>query len=465
MKSKSANSQTFYNFLSTVLRSGITFLTMPIFTRILGADQYGQYAIYASWLAIIGCFLGLNIKSSLGTGYYHFDKHYREFKSSVLGEGIFISIIMIVCLFVLHTPIYNLTGYSIIVLSILLLEAFAQFVLDFANFSWVYEKNAKNNMLMAVFVLLSGSVLSILLIYYWPFSQNQLFLGRVIGTTIPQVLLSSIIIYLIFRSSPVNYNIEYWKYGLLFGLPMVFHLFSQQVLVQSDRVMMRMYKIDGTEIGRYSFFYSFVAILTTILGALNNSWCPFLYDDLKSQNYDRLNCRIKNYVQIFTVLCLGFLLVSREITYVFANNEYWSGLPLIPILVLVVYVTFIYQFAVNYEIFNQKPRYVAIGTTIAAIANILINAILIPIYGMYGAAIATLASYIILAILHTILVFSWRDNKYPLSYKWVWIGLCSVLGGCAVYYLMQSMIVARWICGIALGIYLITSVYKRKNIF
>ena len=41
INSKGANAQIFYNFVSTIVRTGVSFFTMPIFTRLLGAKQYG----------------------------------------------------------------------------------------------------------------------------------------------------------------------------------------------------------------------------------------------------------------------------------------------------------------------------------------------------------------------------------------------------------------------------------------
>ena len=68
LTSKGENSQTFFNFLSTAISSGIAFLTMPIFTRLLGAEQFGMYSIYHAWLTILLCFMGLNVNSALGKG-------------------------------------------------------------------------------------------------------------------------------------------------------------------------------------------------------------------------------------------------------------------------------------------------------------------------------------------------------------------------------------------------------------
>lgn len=465
LSSKGSNTQTFYNFLSTVMRSGIMFFTMPLFTRLLGAEQYGVYSIYASWLTIFICFMGVNVKAGLGTGFYKFGKDYYKFRSSTLVEGISISAGFIAILLFAYPIIGRYFRYSVFVFAILLVEAFAQFVIDFANLSWIYEKRAGSNMLLSISVLVLTSVLSVVLLVLWKGQAENLYLGRVLGTAIPQIVIAMILGIILFKEAPYGYDRGYWRYSFLFGLPLVFHTLSQQVLGHSDRLMMQWFHIGNDDIGIYSFFFSYVAILTTILNALNNSWCPFLYDDLQKKNYQVLNGKVSNYVQIFTIMTLGFLMVSREVMWVFASSEYWRGADLIPLFVLIVFCSYIYQFAVNYEFFNAKPRIVALGTIMAASSNIALNALMIPRYGMYGAAIATLISYVMLAVMHTIVVKTWDLERYPLTYKPVLIGLGLTFIGCVAFYCLKDLIVIRWGIGVGLGFYLVHEVLKRKTIF
>ena len=464
VKSKNENSQTFFNILSTVITSGIAFLTMPIFTRLLGAEQYGHYSIYHAWLTIMACIIGLNTQAGIGTGFYRFKEKYYAFRNSTLVMGTVISIVMIAILMVSYPLIEPAFGYSATLFFLLLLNAFANYVMNVSNMAWIYEKQAARNMAAAVTSFVISSLLSIVLLVAWKWDL-PLFYARAIGIAIPQIIIAIIVWIVLYRECPSGFNREYWQYSLLFGLPMVFHLLSHQVLGQSDRLMMKWFGVDAGQIGIYSFFYTYVAILTTLLNALNTSWCPFLYDDLSKGNYDRINKRINHYVQIFVILCLGFLLLSREVMKIFASEEFWPGAPIVPILVLVVYCTFFYQFGVNFEFFHKKPRYVAIGTTLAAACNIALNAIMIPKWGMYGAAYATLVSYALLAGFHTIIVKTWRVEKYPLSYKTVIFGLLFVMRGCAAYIFMAKLILIRWLMAIALGVYLISSIYRRKTIF
>lgn len=464
LKNENENSQVFFNFLSTLLSSGIAFFTIPLFTRLLGAEQYGLFSVYNSWLAIFTCVMGLNVGAGIGTGYYRFSDNYFRFRSSILVEGTTISFVMILIIIPLYLVLNTIFPYPFILFLFLLLQSFSQFVINFGSLTWTFEKKASINLIVSFGVTLLTTGISIILLFNCN-NDAPLYYARVIGVAIPTVLIAIVVWIVLFIKKPIGYNSEYWRFSFFFGLPMVFHHLSHQILGQSDRVMMQMFKINSQEIGVYSFYYSLTAVLSTILLALNNSWCPFLYDGLKEKDYEKINHKIRNYVQVFTVIVIAFLMLCKEVSMIFADEEYWMGMPLVPIMVMVVYCTFIYQFAVNYEFFLAKPKYVAIGTTVAGVWNIILNVFFIPRWGIYGAAIATLISYIVLAFIHYIVVRFWKYDKYPLDYTPVMIGLVTVVVACVVYKLLDGLMLVRWGIGICLGVYLVIQVCKRKTVF
>lgn len=464
LKYKNENSQVFFNILSTMLSSGIAFFTMPLFTRLLGAEQYGLFSVYNSWLAIFTCIMGLNIGAGIGTGYYRFSDKYSKFISSTLVEGTLISIAMIFILMTLYLLPGKLFPYPFVIFILLIVQSFSQFVINFASMAWIYEKKASVNLCVSFCNVLLGTVASIVLLLKWN-NNEPLYFARVIGVAIPTIIIGIIVWIILFFKNPTVYHAEYWKFSFFFGLPMVFHQLSHQVLSQSDRVLMQAFGVNGQDIGIYSFYYSLTAVLTTIVWALNNSWCPFLYDGLKAKDYDRLNHKIQNYVQVFSVIVIVFVMLCKEASMLLANEEYWSGMPLVPFLVLIVYCTFFYQFGVNYEFFMAKPKFVAIGTTIAGVLNIILNTLFIPHWGMYGAAIATLISYCFLAVIHYSVVRLWKYEKYPLSDMPLAIGLATVIISCIGYKLLDGLMIVRWGIAACLCVYLVIEIWKRKTVF
>ncbi len=465
IRSKSVNSQFIYNFLGTVVSSGVSFLTMPIFTRLLGATQYGNFSVYSSWVSIFTCFMGLSVYSSIGTGRLKFKEDYYSFRSSVLIEGSFFGVALVALALLGYGVIRKINDLPLIIYALILIEAFAAFVMTYVTTCWTHEKEGAKHFFIGLIKVVLTTALSLLFLFNWKPNLGELYYGRVFGMAFPQIFLAICMWVSIIKKKPIGYRKEYWLYGLSFGLPMIFHTLSHQVLTQSDRIMMESMGTNGVEIGIYSFFYSFTSILLTLRMALNNAWAPFYYDDLDRKEYEKLNKKIFNFCQVFVVLCGGFLMLSREVVKIFANDEYWAGMNILPVFVVMIYSIFTYQFYVNFEFYNAKPKIIATGTCATALANIVLNAILIPRYGMYGAAVASLLSYSILAMAHFAIVHFWKLQKYPLTSKPVFGGLIVVIMLCILYYVLKDLWVARWVLGVTLGVYLIVNIYKRKTIF
>lgn len=466
INTKGVNAQILYNFISTIIRTSVSFFTMPIFTRLLGAEQYGKYSLVFSWIAIFSCIMGLNIASSIARGMYRFKNDYVNFKSSILLAETIISIIIIVIAILAFSFVHNYIEFSFLIYCVILFEALAEAIVGFVGVTWIYEKKARNNMLLTLVTVTFSTALSILLILIWPDQEaSNLYYARVLGIFVPQIIICSIIWCKVFLKHPYGYNKKYWRYGLSFGIPMVFHTLSHNVLTSSDRIMMQQFNVSGNLIGIYSFFYTLASILNSILSALNNSWVPFYMDNLANKNYTKLNKMIVSYTKLFTAITLGLLMLAREMTYFFANEEYWEGLPVLPIIICAIYCLFLYQFYVNYESFEEKPRVITMGTVIAAIENIVLNYIFIPKFGIYGAAIATLISYGTLVTLHALVSYIILNHKYPLSSRPQLIGFTFIIFGSILYYVLSDFWLIRWCVAAMVAIYILIDIYKRKTIF
>jgi O-antigen/teichoic acid export membrane protein len=144
-------------------------------------------------------------------------------------------------------------------------------------------------------------------------------------------------------------------------------------------------------------------------------------------------------------------------------QDYWPGLPLIPIIALAYYFNFLYSFPVSYELFYEKTKKISLGTIIAAIINIIGNFILIPYYGEMGAAVATLISFIFLFIIHEIIVLLIiKDYDYRIYIFFKPLVLVVIV--CGLFYLTINLWYIRWGIGLILGIYLLQRIIKTRSI-
>lgn len=462
-KKNSVNRITILNIISTFLLQGIAFLTTPIFTRLLGTSQFGTYSLFNSWVLILTCLMGFSIHSSVGTGLYTFKERYVSFRNSILLSSSVICVIEVLLVSLCGHFLSDVTGFSVEIVIIIAVTSFAHYVVNFAQGCFIYEKKAGRNLILSVSLSVISVLFSIFLIYRFPTGTR--YLGRIYGTVITYFVIAVIAWLVLFLEKPTGFYKEYLKYGITVGFPIVFHSLSQQVLGQSDRVMMRTFGIATAQIGIYSLFYTLSSVLSTVLNALNNSWCPFYYDDISEGKWDVLNKKSKNYIELFTVLAVGFLLLSREVSYLMADESYWSGIKTIPILTFAVYFTFMYQFPVNFEFFHKKTKIIALGTIGAGILNIILNAFMIPVWGMYGAALATAISYLALFFAHYFIVKHMREHIFHLEITMFIPGLVGMLLGTVLFYVLGPWWYVRWGLGIAIGSFELYRIYKRKSIF
>lgn len=462
-KKTSVNLIASLNIISTFILQGIVFFTTPIFTRLLGNTQYGTYSLFNSWVLILTCIMGISMHASIGTGVYTFKDRYLSFRNSILLFSTLVCALELLIMFIFRNQFSQWTGFSAGLVMMIGFTALGHYIILFAQKAYIYEKKAWSNFILSVSVSVFTVILSIILILHS--ADETRYLGRIYGVAIPYVLIAVIAWIILFAQKPTSIKSEFYKYGIIVGSPIVFHSLSQNLLGQSDRVMMQFAGISNSEIGIYSLFYTLSAVLSTILNALNNSWGPFYYDDLSEKKWDRINDKCRNYIELFTVLTVGFILLSREVSYIMADSTYWSGISVIPILSVAVFFTFMYQFPVNFEFYYQKTGIIAVGTVGSAVVNIILNAVLIPPWGMYGAAAATAISYFMLFLAHFIIVKNMKEEDFHLKISAFVPALITVSIAIVLFYTLQSLPLIRWGIGAAAGAYELYRILKRKSIF
>ena len=461
---KNVNSIAFLNISSVFILQGIAFLSTPIFSRMLGTTQYGQYSVIHSWVTIITCFMGLGMNASIGTGMYQFKDGYARFRTSILSFSALICMVECIVIIAASWLLRPILHISVPLVAFIAVLSFAHYVVNFAQNAYIYEKKAFHNFVLSVATAVITKGLSIYLV--WTFPEDQRYMGRVYGMLIPYVAIAITLLVVLLAKQEISFEKRFLTFGFQVGFPIVFHLLSQTLLAQSDRVMMEMLGISNSEIGIYSLFYTLCSVLTVVLNALNNTWCPFYYDNLSNDEYDKIRIKTRHYIELFSVLAFGFLMLSPEVSLLMGDKSYSSGLKVVPILVSAVFFTFMYQFPVNYEFYHKKTNIIAMGTIGAAIVNIILNYLLIPTYGMFGAAIATSLSYLALFIVHYVIVHRLKGvKKYHTSVIAFLPAVAFVSVGVFLFYFLMDNYYIRWMIGFAAGVFELVRVIQRKSIF
>ncbi len=458
---KKRNSVALFNILSVVLLNGISFITAPLFSRLLGDSGYGVFKIYNIWVSVAAILMTLQTQGTLVNARVEYAPELQsKYQSSVLSLSVlaFAGCSCLIGLFI--GPISRLLGLEPMLIGLLLLQAFGTFCVNFLNTRNTYEYKAGRNMALSLTVTLTTLALSLLLVLQLP--QETRYYGRITAVAATYGVIGiPACLYILLRGKTF-YNREFWRFCIVLAIPAVFHNLSDLILGQSDQVMLRRFTSDAT-VGHYGYAWNFSNILFVLFNALNRTWCPFFFDEMKEGKRAAMLGKSRNFLELFTVLACGFILLAPEVYHVYASEDFWPSTSVIPLFVVSYYLNFLCTFPVNYEYYHRQTKVVAAVTIGASLLNVALNYVLIQSMGMVGAALATAISHgVQLALHHVYCSFRLGRGDYPFPVKvWAKYGAFFALS-VAVVYLTPNVWLLRWGFGALLGIAELLQIRRRK---
>lgn len=382
-----------YTISNFAFRS-IAFITTPIFARILSKCEYGEFNNITSWVSILFILTACDLHTSIIRAKLDYKSDLNRYSFSVLTLGSIITIGMFGIVMVFADSLSDLMGISkdyfgIIFVYLLFVQGFQVYInLERANYKY------KVFSILTGIGVVSSCLLSMILVLVM---ENKL-QARVYGQYIPYIIIG-IILYIIVAKRGKSLYLPYFKYSLAISLPLVPHLLSMTLLGSSDRIMIT--KLAGAEFtALYSIAHIVASIVAILVDSMNKAWAPWFLDSLKADNRAIVKKASIPYFCLFVILMLGVLLLAPEIVTVLGGKQYMDGIYVLPPLLIGCLFQFAYTMYVQVEFYEKKMKMVAIGTSIAAIVNVILNLFLIPVYGYIAAGYTTLIGYIVLFLIH-----------------------------------------------------------------
>lgn len=446
-----------YYTLGTFILQGINFLTLPLYTRILTTRDFGINSLYAAWQSVVVIFLCLQTFSTIQNAKVTYDDNeYREYNSNIVVLSFISFFIFSIIILIFLKQISNFSGLSTNLIFLMLLHSFFSLGVTFKNTILRFDGLAEKQLFISIFYTIFNVGLSIFFITSVPSIEKAT--GKILGSVVPSILLGGYFYLEIILKKKPTFKKEHFIFCLTLGLPLILHNLSHIVLTSSDRMMIEKF-VGLSETGIYGFTYMIGTILTTASGAFSSAWVPWYFQKLKSSSYDEIKIYSKNYLNFFTLITVGFIFISPEIVRFMGSSDYSSGKYFLPWIIFGCYFIFLYSFPVNYELFIKKTNYVALGTSLAAIINLVLNYIFIPKYKSFGAALTTLISYFFLFIFHEFITRKKLNYKLFSSFEYLYrIGIISI--SCFLYTKIVDLIFIRYIIILFLAIIFFTGIYK-----
>jgi O-antigen/teichoic acid export membrane protein len=225
--------------------------------------------------------------------------------------------------------------------------------------------------------------------------------------------------------------------ALGFGLPRIPHAIAQQVISLADRYLLNAY---GTlrDVGLYSIGASFGLALKLFLSAFEYAWTPFFLGVMREPDAKAIYSTVSTYVlAVLVLLVAGLCSVARDLIRLTTTSEFHQAANVTPWIALGVMFQGVYLVgSIGIVITKRTTRY-PLATGLAAAASLLANWLLIPRYGVLGAAWANALAYGTLAVV----TVGFSLHLYPIRYEWGRL-LRVVLAG-VIAYAVSSWMVPR----------------------
>ena len=224
----------FWYLICSVLQKGISLISTPIFTRMMSTEQYGQFSVYSSWMAIFVILSTFRLDGgTFNKGMSKYSERQEQYVSTMQGI-VTISCAALVLAFLLFRSVFTeMIGLPLIVLVGMAAQILFQSVFSFWSLKERYNFKYKKVVLLTILMAISNCISGVIFVL--------LATDKGIARILSAVLIQSIFgIYLYKRNrenAPRFIYKDIAKFALLFNLPLIPHYLSMYVLNSSDRIM------------------------------------------------------------------------------------------------------------------------------------------------------------------------------------------------------------------------------------
>lgn len=399
------------------LQKGISMLTTPIFTRLLTTSEYGQFNVFNSWLGIVTIFACLNLSCGVySQGLIKFEDDRKAFTSSLqtLSTCFILTFTILYCL---NRDFWN--G----VFKLTTVQVFSMFILIWTTEVyrfWAESKRVlyqyKQLVFVTVIVCLAKPIVGILFVI----NANDKVTARILGLVLVELIGYAFLFIVQMIKGKKLYVGSYWKYAIMYNLPLLPHYLSQIILNSSDRIMID--RIVGEDAaGIYSLAYALSSMMILFNNALSNTITPWIYRKIRDKNISRIGDVSNCTLVIIAGVNLGLILIAPEGVALFAPSEYYDAIWVIPPVAMSGYFMFAYDLFAKFAFYFEKNSMVMVASVLGALLNIGLNYIFINQYGYIAAGYTTLICYIVYCIAHYLLMRrickQFCDSKSPYDIK------------------------------------------------
>lgn len=202
-----------------------------------------------------------------------------------------------------------------------------------------------------------------------------------------------------------------------FGIPYQVATLGTFIVTFGDRLFLDKYSGLAT-VGLYSIAYQFGFVLDQVgMAPYMRAWTPRRFESAREPREVRDARNAQGFLQfnLLAFTCaVGIALFVHPVLRILSDREYWPAANIVPI-ILLAYIVQGWVAVVELGIdVSEKTKYATYSVWLSVVAVLVAYTLLIPRFGGYGAAWATVIAFGVRFIFH------WRFSQrlWPIRYGW-----------------------------------------------
>jgi O-antigen/teichoic acid export membrane protein len=449
--------QTVIYGLSSIIGRFLNYLLVPLHTAAFTTGQYGVITEMYSYVAFLVVLLTYGMETAFFRYHSKLD-HQRDRVYNTTSISLLVSSVLFILLaWMYDQPVANWLGYGdyteyvtwfAMIVGLDALSSIPLARLRAENKAMLFARiniiNVAVNIGLNLFFIgfckpayENGGNFITDLVYDPAIGVGYVFIANLLSSMVKFALLARYL----FIGKPI-FDARLSRTMVAYAAPVLFFGLAGIVNETIDRIMLKRMLIErkGEEetmalIGVYGAVYKISIIMHLFLQAFRYAAEPFFFSQEKNADAKKVYARVMTYfVIVLSAIFLGVMLFIDVVKYFIPNSEYWSGLHVVPVLLLANMCLGIYYNQSIWYKLTEKTMYGAYISAIGALITIGLNLILIPEFDYTGSAWATLAAYSTMMVIS----YLWGQKHYPVKYNLRKIGL--YVGLSLILYMLNELL-------------------------
>lgn len=366
----------------------ITFFLVPLYTNALSTEQYGTIDVVNTVCMVLAPILIMNISESVMR--FSLDKGANYTKILSTGVTFFVFELVIgLLIFPILSYFESLRAYSLYIYLFTVTTSGSELFLCYLRGKEKLVSYSVGNVIHT-FAIALLNILFLLVLRQGIEGYFKAYIFAALITMAYAIIAGGVI--KDFKAFSLDINLT--KQMLKYSIVLIPNTFMWWIMNSSDRIMV-ISMVSVAANGIYAISYKLPTLVQTTTNIFNRAWSYSAIRENGAQDEEDYNNSVFQKLTCVVILIgLMILTFSKPFLKVYVAEAYFSSWKYVSFLTIgCVYLTMASFMATSYTVHKDSFGYLFSGM-FGAVLNILLNFLLIPQIGVYGAAIATCISYI-----------------------------------------------------------------------